>query len=107
MPLPPQAVTLDFYQTLAFHRDGRGRGRVLMEYLEAQGLKPAPWEHQVLFPILLGPYVRTVRSVRLVFWGVFWFGNMQVSFVWGGQKAGSASGEVGPSRSSSWGARRS
>ncbi|MEJ2206975.1 MAG: HAD-IA family hydrolase [Gemmatimonadota bacterium] len=45
------AVTLDFYQTLVFHRDGRGRGRVLMEYLERQGLEPAPWEHQILYDV--------------------------------------------------------
>lgn len=51
MPPPPDAVTLDFYQTLVFHRDGRGRGRVLMEYLEAEGLEPSPWEHEVLYDV--------------------------------------------------------
>jgi FMN phosphatase YigB (HAD superfamily) len=51
MPPPVDAVTLDFYQTLAFHREGRGRGRVLMEYLDAQGLEPSPWEHQVLYDV--------------------------------------------------------
>jgi HAD superfamily hydrolase (TIGR01549 family) len=51
MPSSVDAVTLDFYQTLVFHRDGRGRGRVLMEYLEGQGLQPAPWEHQILYDV--------------------------------------------------------
>ena len=52
-PIPPvRAVTLDFYQTLVDHRAGIGRGRALMEYLEAHGLRSAPWEHQVLYDVL-------------------------------------------------------
>ena len=46
-----EAVTLDFFNTLVYHREGRGRGRVLMEYLKLQGLEPAPWEHQVLYDV--------------------------------------------------------
>ena len=46
-----EAVTLDFFNTLVFHRDGRGRGRALVEYLEAQGYRPRPWEHQVLYDV--------------------------------------------------------
>lgn len=45
------AVTLDFFQTLAFHRGGLGRGRLLTEYLEAQGFRPPPWEHAVLYDV--------------------------------------------------------
>lgn len=48
---PVDAVTLDFFNTLVFHRDGRGRGKVLMQYLERQGLTPAPWEHDVLYDV--------------------------------------------------------
>lgn len=46
-----QAVTLDFYGTLVFHRDGRGRGRALVEYLTGQGYEPAPWEHDILYEV--------------------------------------------------------
>ena len=46
-----EAVTLDFFNTLVFHRDGRGRGRLLVEYLHAHGLGHAPWEHVVLYDI--------------------------------------------------------
>jgi HAD superfamily hydrolase (TIGR01549 family) len=43
------AVTFDFYNTLVYHRQGRGRGAAVMEYLEAQGWPSDPWEHQVLY----------------------------------------------------------
>jgi HAD superfamily hydrolase (TIGR01549 family) len=46
-----RAVTMDFYNTLAFHRDGRGRGRALMEFLSAQGFSPHPWEHRILYDL--------------------------------------------------------
>ncbi len=46
-----RAVTLDFFNTLAFLRTGRGRGPTLMEYLEARGFRPAPWQHQVLYDV--------------------------------------------------------
>ena len=48
---PIEAVTLDFFNTLVFHREGRGRGRLLIEYLEEQGFAPAPWEHDVLYDV--------------------------------------------------------
>ncbi|MGD2070630.1 MAG: HAD-IA family hydrolase [Gemmatimonadota bacterium] len=44
-----QAITLDFYDTLVFHRDGRGRGRLLVEYFEARGWRTGPWEHEILY----------------------------------------------------------
>ncbi len=44
-----EAITLDFYGTLVYHRDGRGRGHNLVQYLRAQGLEPDPWDHQVLY----------------------------------------------------------
>ena len=46
-----EAVTFDFYNTLAYHRTGSGRGAMLMEYLRAQGLESDPWEHQVLYDV--------------------------------------------------------
>lgn len=52
-----EAVTLDFYQTLTFHRTGIGRGRSLMEYLETHGIESGPWEHQVLYDVF-EPHVR-------------------------------------------------
>jgi hypothetical protein len=35
-----QAVTLDFFETLVFHREGLGRGRLPIAYLEAHGFTP-------------------------------------------------------------------
>ncbi len=46
-----EAITFDFFNTLIFHREGRGRGRLLMEYLQAQGLHPSSWEHGVLYDV--------------------------------------------------------
>ena len=46
-----EAITFDFFDTLVFHRDGRGRGRLLVEYLQAHGLPHAPWEHAVLYDV--------------------------------------------------------
>ena len=70
------AVCLDFYKTLADHRTGRGRGAILMQYLEAQGLASDPWEHQVLSDVFephgreyspdLAPEPRSEYLVRLV-----------------------------------------
>lgn len=45
------AVTLDFYNTLVFHKHGSGRGAMLMEYLRSQDLICDPWEHQVLYDL--------------------------------------------------------
>ena len=46
-----QAVTLDFYNTLVYHRAGPGRGAMLMEYLHRHGLQSDPWEHKVLYDV--------------------------------------------------------
>ncbi len=45
------AVTFDFYNTLVYHRRGRGRGALLMEYFKREGLQSDPWEHQVLYDV--------------------------------------------------------
>jgi FMN phosphatase YigB (HAD superfamily) len=51
-PVPDiEAVSLDFYGTLVRPRTGRGRGVMLMEYLEGQGFASDPWEHQVLYDV--------------------------------------------------------
>ncbi len=50
-PLEVDAITFDFYNTLAFHRSGRGRGAEVMSYLEVHGLASDPWEHQVLYDL--------------------------------------------------------
>ena len=46
-----QAITLDFYGTLAHHGAGRGRGASLMAYLTENGLVSDPWEHEVLYDV--------------------------------------------------------
>ncbi len=46
-----RAVSFDFYNTLVHHRQGQGRGAVLMQYLRRQGLQSHGWEHQVLYDI--------------------------------------------------------
>lgn len=46
-----RAITFDFYNTLAFHRAGSGRGSTLMRWLGDLGLESAPWEHQVLYDV--------------------------------------------------------
>jgi HAD superfamily hydrolase (TIGR01549 family) len=45
------AVSFDFYNTLVYHRTGRGRAAMLMEYLGAHGFESDPWEHQVLYDV--------------------------------------------------------
>lgn len=46
-----QAITLDFYNTLVYHRTGRGRGAMLMEYLQTHQLESDSWEHHVLYDV--------------------------------------------------------
>lgn len=46
-----EAVTLDFYNTLVHHAQGRGRGAMLMAYLEEHGLRGDAWEHAVLYDL--------------------------------------------------------
>ncbi|HEX6994534.1 MAG TPA: HAD-IA family hydrolase [Gammaproteobacteria bacterium] len=48
------AVTFDFFNTLAFHREGHGRGRAVMDYLAAHGFECAPWRHEILYEIFAG-----------------------------------------------------
>jgi HAD superfamily hydrolase (TIGR01549 family) len=45
------AISFDFYNTLATNRDGRGRGSRLMEYLEQHGFECDPWNHEVLYDV--------------------------------------------------------
>ena len=53
-----EAITFDFYETLVFHREGRGRGHVLMDFLDDQRLPHAAWEHGVLYDIFDGMHTR-------------------------------------------------
>lgn len=46
-----EVVSFDLFNTLVFHREGRGRGRALREYLAAHGHALVPWEHQALYDI--------------------------------------------------------
>lgn len=46
-----EAVSFDFYNTLAEHRTGIGRGRSLLDYLAGAGLPCDPWQHQVLYDV--------------------------------------------------------
>lgn len=43
------AVSFDFYGTLIHHRNGRGRGSNLVDYVREQGMEPGPWEHRMLY----------------------------------------------------------
>ena len=45
------AVCFDFYNTLVHHTNGRGRGAMLMDYLETAGLESDPWQHQVIYDV--------------------------------------------------------
>jgi FMN phosphatase YigB (HAD superfamily) len=45
------AVSFDFFNTLAAHRNDRGRGALLMEYFRAQGWNSDPWEHAALYDV--------------------------------------------------------
>jgi HAD superfamily hydrolase (TIGR01549 family) len=51
MTAPVDAITFDFYGTLVYPREGRGRGAVFMDYLREQGFESDPWEHQVLYDV--------------------------------------------------------
>jgi len=54
LPRGIDAVTFDFFNTLVFHRDGRGRGPTVMEYLAAHGFESAPWRHEILYEVFAG-----------------------------------------------------
>ena len=45
------AVSFDFFDTLAHLRDGIGRGRRVLEYLDSVGLRSDPWDHQILYQV--------------------------------------------------------
>lgn len=45
------AITLDFYGTLVHPCNGRGRGSNLLDYLRAQGIEPAEWDHRILYDL--------------------------------------------------------
>ncbi|MGH7554619.1 MAG: HAD family hydrolase [Longimicrobiales bacterium] len=45
------AVTFDFYDTLAHHASGQGRGALLMEYFRVEGITCDAWEHKVLYDV--------------------------------------------------------
>jgi 2-haloalkanoic acid dehalogenase type II len=45
------AVTFDFYDTLARHASGQGRGAMLMDYFRAEGITCDAWEHKVLYDV--------------------------------------------------------
>ena len=46
------AISFDFFQTIACHSRESGRGRALTEYLESKGFRPDPWEHKFLYDVL-------------------------------------------------------
>jgi putative hydrolase of the HAD superfamily len=68
------AVTLDFYNTLVYHKHGSGRGAMLMEYLRAQQLECDPWEHQVLYDVFerhatdYSPHLTAEEKQRYLLW---------------------------------------
>ena len=45
------AVSFDFFGTLAHLRDGIGRGRRILDYLRSVGLTADPWDHQILYEV--------------------------------------------------------
>jgi HAD superfamily hydrolase (TIGR01549 family) len=72
---PVKAVTLDFFDTLARHRHGRGRGELYQDYLRRHDLAAAPWEHEVTYDVFrfyAGAYSpRTSPDAKLAFWTEF------------------------------------
>ncbi len=44
-------MSFDFYGTLIHHREGRGRGPTLVDYLASRGLRSATWRHEVLYEL--------------------------------------------------------
>jgi len=45
-----QAITFDWFGTLATHREGKGRGRRFRDYLASSGMTSAPWDRGCLYP---------------------------------------------------------
>jgi HAD superfamily hydrolase (TIGR01549 family) len=50
MAIPINALTFDWYGTLANHRR-KGRGTLFSEYLASRGLEAAPWDRSVLYEV--------------------------------------------------------
>lgn len=46
-----EALTFDWYGTLANHRHHAGRGRLFLGYLASQGLHSAPWDRRILYNV--------------------------------------------------------
>ena len=67
-----EALTFDWYGTLANHRHKRGRGRLFSEYLASPGLQSAPWDRSVLnkvFDYYGGSYkVESSGAEKRTFW---------------------------------------
>ncbi|PYU83474.1 MAG: hypothetical protein DMG50_07985 [Acidobacteria bacterium] len=67
-----EALTFDWYGTLANHRHKRGRGRLFSEYLASHGLQSAPWDRSVLnkvFDYYGGSYkVESSGAEKRTFW---------------------------------------
>lgn len=51
MTVKIEAVTFDWYGTLANHRHHEGRGRLFSGYLVSQGLHSAPWDRGALYKV--------------------------------------------------------
>ena len=46
-----EAITFDWFGTLATHRHKRGRGAVFTEYLASHRLQAAPWHRSILYDV--------------------------------------------------------
>jgi HAD superfamily hydrolase (TIGR01549 family) len=46
-----EAITFDWYGTLATNRQKIGRGKLFSQYLASCGLRAAPWEHRMLYDV--------------------------------------------------------
>jgi FMN phosphatase YigB (HAD superfamily) len=70
-----EAVTFDFFKTLARPSGGKTRGEAYIDYLAAADLPHAPWEHRMLYDIFeyyreaYHPGLPAERKAR--FWQVF------------------------------------
>jgi hypothetical protein len=65
---PIAALSFDFFNTLATHRTGRGRGALVMEYFQGQGWASDPWTHAALYDVFAmhgREYVPTMSGADL------------------------------------------
>jgi FMN phosphatase YigB (HAD superfamily) len=69
-----EALTFDWYGTLATHRD-KGRRRLFIEYLASHDMQSAPWDRRVLYDVFAyyGQVYRPQFSddQKLIFWAEF------------------------------------